>query len=79
MITSIDVKQNTDKTTHISYSVSFNGTGHQCYGSFDATADEATAAFKGMTSADMWTGFKKLVLTRLKDEATSAMAGDTSD
>jgi len=79
MVTSIEVKQNTDKTTHISYTVAFNGTGHQCYGNFDATVDEANAAFKGADNADMWAGFKALVLNRLKDEATSAMAGDTGD
>ncbi|WP_407886058.1 hypothetical protein [Levilactobacillus sp. N40-8-2] len=79
MITSLDVKQNTNNTTHVKYTVTFAGTNHLCYGDFDATADEATTAFKGMTSTDMWAGFKTLILTRLKDEATSAMAGDTSD
>lgn len=79
MITSLDVKQNTDGTTHVKYTVSFAGTGHLCYGDFDATSDEATTAFKGMTSVDMWAGFKQLILNRLKDEATSALGGGTSD
>lgn len=79
VITSLDVKNNTDKTVDITYTANFTGTNHINYGSFTATVDEATAAFKGMTSTDMWAGFKTLILTRLKDEATSAMAGDTSD
>lgn len=79
MITSLDVKQNTDKTTHVVYSLVFSGTNHQAYGSFDATGDEATAAFAGSTKEDMWAGFKELILTRLRDEATNALGGVSSD
>ena len=78
MITSLDVKQNSDNTTHVVYSVVFSGTNHQAYGNFDATAEEASKAFSGSTKADMWAGFKQLVLTRLKDEATSALGTTTA-
>lgn len=79
MFTSLDVKQNSDETTHVNYTLVFTGTSHQCYGAFDATKDEAATAFKGMTSSDMWAGFKTLILSRLKDEATSALGGGASD
>ena len=45
MITSLDVKQNENGTTHVKYTVSFTGTNHLCYGDFDATSDEAATAF----------------------------------
>lgn len=32
-----------------------------------------------MTSTDMWAGFKQLVLTRLKTEATNALGGGASE
>lgn len=79
MITSLDVKQNDNGTTHVKYTVSFTGTSHICYGDFDATSEEATNAFKATTSTDMWAGFKKLVLTRLKTEATNALGGGASE
>ncbi|MGY0229489.1 hypothetical protein [Levilactobacillus brevis] len=78
MITSLDVKQNENGTTHVKYTVSFTGTNHLCYGDFDATSDEAATAFKGMTSTDMWAGFKELILTRLRDETTNALGGVAS-
>jgi len=74
MITSLDVKQNSDNTTHVVYTVVFSGTNHQAYGNFDATTDEASTAFSESTKEDMWAGFKQLVLTRLKDEATNALS-----
>lgn len=74
MITSLDVKQNSDNTTHVVYTVVFSGTNHQCYGNFDATTDEASTAFSGATKTDMWAGFKQLALTRLQTEATNALA-----
>ena len=73
IVTSLEVQQNQDNTTHIKYTVTFSGTNHLCYGSFDATTDETTAAFKNASTTDMWNGFKELVLTRLKDEATNAL------
>ncbi|TYA97384.1 hypothetical protein FXE12_11590 [Lactobacillus sp. SL9-6] len=79
MITSLDVKQNDNGTTHIKYTVSFTGTSHICYGDFDATSDESASAFKAMTNTDMWAGFKQLVLTRLKTEATNALGGGASE
>ena len=79
MITSLDVKQNDNGTTHVKYTASFTGTSHICYGDFDATSEEATNAFKAMTNTDMWAGFKKLVLTRLKTEATNALGGVTNE
>lgn len=78
MITSLDVKQNSDNTTHVVYTVVFSGTNHQCYGNFDATTDEASTAFSGATKTDMWAGFKQLVLTRLQTEATNALATVTT-
>jgi len=74
MITSLDVKQNSDNTTHVVYTVVFSGTNHQAYGNFDTTADEAATAFSGSTKEDMWAGFKKLVLTRLQTESAQALA-----
>lgn len=74
MITSLDVKQNSDNTTHVVYTVVFSGTNHQAYGNFDTTADEASTAFSGSTKEDMWAGFKKLVLTRLQTESSQALA-----
>jgi len=79
MITSLDVKQNSDSTTHVVYTVVFSGTNHQAYGNFDATAEEASTAFSGSTKADMWAGFKQLVLNRLKTEATNALGGGASE
>lgn len=79
MITSLDVKQNDNGTTHVKYTASFTGTSHICYGDFDATSEEATDAFKAMTNTDMWAGFKQLVLTRLKTEATNALGGGASE
>lgn len=78
IVTSLDVQQNQDSTTHIKYTVTFSGTNHLCYGSFDATADETTTAFKNASATDMWSGFKELVLTRLKDEATNALGTTTT-
>ncbi|QBJ03764.1 hypothetical protein ATCCB_0071 [Lactobacillus phage ATCCB] len=74
MITSLDVKQNSDNTTHVVYTVVFSGTNHQAYGNFDTTGDEAATAFAGSTKEDMWAGFKKLVLTRLQTESAQALA-----
>lgn len=79
MITSLDVKQNSDNTTHVVYTVVFSGTNHQAYGNFDATSEEASTAFSGSTKEDMWAGFKQLVLTRLKTEATNALGGGISE
>jgi len=73
MITSLDVKQNIDNTTHVAYTFVFNGTNHQAYGNFNTTADEASTAFSGSTKDDMWAGFKKLVLTRLQTESAQAL------
>lgn len=78
IVTSLDVQQNQDSTTHIKYTVTFSGTNHLCYGSFDATADETTNAFKNASATDIWNGFKKLVLTRLKDEATNALSSNAA-
>ena len=78
IVTSLDVQQNSDKTTHVKYTVTFQGTNHICYGEFDTTEDEATNAFKGVTASDMWNGFETLVLTRLKDEATNALGTTTT-
>lgn len=79
MITSLDVKQNSDNTTHVVYTVVFSGTNHQAYGNFDATSEEASTAFSGSTKADMWAGFKTLVLNRLKTESTNAIGGGASE
>lgn len=79
MITSLDVRQNSDNTTHVAYTIVFNGTNHQAYGNFNTTADEASTAFSGSTKEDMWAGFKQLVLTRLKTEATNALGGGASE
>uniref|UniRef100_UPI00403F5B63 hypothetical protein n=1 Tax=Lentilactobacillus hilgardii TaxID=1588 RepID=UPI00403F5B63 len=78
IVTSLDVQQNQDNTTHVKYTVSFQGTNHICYGEFDATTSESTTAFAGSTTTDMWNGFKNLVLTRLKDEATNALTSTVS-
>lgn len=78
IVTSLDVKQNSDGTTHIKYTVGFQGTNHICYGEFDSTKDEATTAFKNATTNDMWLGFEQLILTRLKDEATNALNTTTT-
>lgn len=74
MITSLDVKQNKDETTHIKYTASFEGTNHICYGEFDANKEEATTAFSGMSASDMWAGFKKLIFTRLNKEAENSLS-----
>lgn len=78
IVTSLDVKQNSDSTAHVKYTVSFQGTNHICYGEFDTTTDEATNAFKDASTSDMWLGFETLILTRLKNEATSALASTTT-
>jgi len=64
MITSLDVKQNSDNTTHVAYTVVFSGTNHQAYGNFDTTADEASTAFSGSTKDDMWAGISLIIITR---------------
>lgn len=74
MITGLEVKQNENNTTRLKYTATFDGTSSSCYGELDATAEETTEAFKGITSTDMWAGFRKLVLQRLKDEATNALS-----
>lgn len=75
---SLNIQQNNDGTAHIKYTVAFQGTNHICYGDFDTTVDEANEAFKNATTTDMWNGFKNLVLTRLKDEATNALTSTVS-
>lgn len=77
IITSLDVKQNSDGTAYVKYSISFEGTNHVCYGDFNATEEESSTAFKGATTADMWNGFKKLILTRLNTESANALNEDT--
>lgn len=78
MITSLQVTPK-DDSSHVKYTVSFEGTNHIAYGEFDATATETTAAFKDATTTDSWSGFKQLVLTRLKTEATNALGGGASE
>lgn len=73
IVTSLNVNQNDDGTASIKYTVAFPGTNHICYGNFVATKQEAATAFSGTTTTDMWSGFKSLILTRLKTESTNAL------
>lgn len=59
--------------TQVEYTVNFQATSHNLTGSFVATKDEIDNAFKDIEGEDVFTGVKKLVLTRLETEAQNAL------
>lgn len=59
--------------TQVEYTVNFEATNHNLTGSFVATKDEFNDAFKTPVDGDVFGGIKKLVLTRLANEAQSAL------
>lgn len=79
MLNSLFTSLNTDGSTHIKYTYTFTKTQHIIYGEFDASQADTTKAQQAATGTDSWAGFKQLVLTRLKTEATNALGGGTSE
>jgi len=73
MLNSLFTSLNTDGSTHIKYTYTFTKTQHIIYGEFDASEADTTKAQQAATSTDSWVGFKQLLLTRLKTEATNAL------
>lgn len=79
MLNSLFTSLNTDGSTHIKYTYTFTKTQHIVYGEFDASQADTTKAQQASTNTDSWAGFKKLVLTRFKTEATNALGGGASE
>lgn len=59
--------------SQVEYTVNFQATNHNITGSFVATEDEVSSAFKDVENGDVFFGLKKLVLTRLQSEAQNAL------
>lgn len=59
--------------SQVEYTVNFQATNHNVTGSFVATEDEVSSAFKDVENGDVFFGLKKLVLTRLQSEAQNAL------
>lgn len=76
MLNSLNTKINDDGTTNVKYSLTFMGADHDCYGEFNASAEDTTAAFKGATATDTWAGFKDLVLKQLVSDCQATLGGD---
>ncbi|QMU09320.1 hypothetical protein H3M12_12245 (plasmid) [Levilactobacillus suantsaii] len=79
MLNSLFTSLNTDGSTHIKYTYTFTKMQHIIYGEFDASQEDTTKAQQAAKDTDSWAGFKQLVLTRLKTEATNALGGGTSE
>ena len=79
MLNSLFTSLNTDGSTHIKYTYTFTKTQHVFYGEFDASQSDTTKSQQAATGTDSWAGFKQLVLTRLKTEATNALGGGASE
>ncbi|MDT6981708.1 hypothetical protein [Levilactobacillus zymae] len=79
MLNSLFTSLNTDGSTHIKYTYTFTKTQHIIYGEFDASQEDTAKAQQAAKDTDSWAGFKQLVLTRLKTEATNALGGGTSE
>lgn len=59
---------NTDKTTQIEFTVSFQGTNDNVSGTINVTNDDLTKAYQGATAADPYAGHKVLVANKLVAE-----------
>lgn len=79
MLNSLFTSLNTDGSTHIKYTYTFTKMQHIIYGEFDASQEDTTKAQQAAKDTDSWAGFKQLVLTRLKTEATNALGGGASE
>ena len=79
MLNSLFTSLNTDGSTHIKYTYTFTKTQHIIYGEFDASEADTTKAQQVATGTDSWVGFKQLLLTRLKTEATNALGDGASE
>jgi len=79
MLNSLFTSLNTDGSTHIKYTYTFTKTQHIIYGEFDASQADTTKAQQEAKGTDSWAGFKQLLLTRLKTEATNALGGGASE
>ncbi|WP_282803936.1 hypothetical protein [Secundilactobacillus kimchicus] len=76
MLNSLNTRINDDGTTNIKYSLTFAGAEHECYGEFNASAEDTTEAFKGATASDTWAGFKVLVMKQLMTDCRATLGGD---
>lgn len=79
MLNSLFTSLNTDGSTHIKYTYTFTKTQHIIYGEFDASEADTTKAQQAATGTDSWVGFKQLLLTQLKTEATNALGDGASE
>lgn len=68
---------NTDKTTRIEFTVSFQGTNDNVSGTINVTNDDLTKAYQGATATDPYAGHKALVASKLVAELNQSKVEET--
>lgn len=68
---------NTDKTTRIEFTVSFQGTNDNVSGTINVTNDDLTKAYQGATDNDPYAGHKSLVVSKLVAELNQSKVEET--